>query len=182
MRRRLGWVVLALVILVVVAAVVAVVTVRPSLSDARDRVDRAWTPLQAPLDVRYQALAGVQGALVTGGQANRTVTQDLTAELHQWQEVAHANDPAVQVPIANDLEGLAERVKVNLVASPRLQSLQPLQTALNAFNQAVVNPPAVHTFNAAVDAYQHARTGTIKRLVADVFGFGARPELELAGA
>ena len=109
------------------------------------------------------------------------MTQDLTAELRRWQQVAHANDPAVQVPIANDLEGLAQRLKVNLVASPRLQSLQPLQAALNAFNQAVVNPPAVRTFNAAVDAYQRARTGTIKRLVADAFGFGARPELELSG-
>ena len=181
MRRRLGWLVLALVILVVVAAVVAVVTVRPSLSDARDKVDRAWTPLQAPLVVRYQALGAVDAALVTGGQASRTVTQDLGAELRQWQQVAHANDPAVQTPIANDLEGLAQRVKVNLVVSPHLQALPQLRAALNTFDSAVVNPPAVRAFNSAVDAYQRARTGAIKRLVADVFGFGARPELKLAG-
>jgi hypothetical protein len=182
MRRRFGWLVLALVVLVVAGAVVAVVTQRPGISDARDRVDRAWTPLQAPLDARYQALTGVQAALDAGGQSSRTVTLDLTTALRQWQRVAHADDPAAQVPIANDLEGLVARVKVNLVASPRLQSIQPLQAALSTFNQAVVNPPAVQSFNAAVDAYQRARTGTIKRLVADSFGFGARPELELAGA
>ena len=181
MRRRLGWLALALVVLVIIAGVVAVVAVRPSVNDARDRVDRAWTPLQAPLDARYQDLAEVRAALDAGGQANRTVTQDLTAALHQWQQVARANDPAVQVPSANGLEALVARLKVNLVASPRLQSLPPLQAALDAFNQAVVNPPGVRSFNNAVDAYQRARTGTVKRLVADTFGYGARPQLELAG-
>ena len=180
MRRRLGWLVAALVVLAVVAAVIAVVTVRPSLSDARDRVDRAFTPLQAPLDARYQALTRVEVALDTGGAATRTVTHDLTAALHQWQQVAHADDPAAQVPVANQLEGLAQRVKANLLASPRLQAIPSLPGALGAFDQAIVNPPAVAAFNQAVNAYQHARTGTIRRLVADTFGFSARTELELS--
>jgi hypothetical protein len=180
MRRRLGWLVAALVVLAVVAAVIAVVTVRPSLSDARDRVDRAFTPLQAPLDARYVALTRVEVALDTGGAASRTVTVDLTAALHQWQQVAHADDPATQVPVANQLEGLAQRVKANLLTSPRLQAIPTLQGALGGFDQAIVNPPAVAAFNQAVNAYQHARTGTIRRLVADTFGFDARAELELS--
>ena len=171
----------ALVTLAVAAAVVAVLTVRPDLADARDRVDTAWTPLRAPLVARYQALAGVEVALDGAGASTRTVTKDLTAALTRWQHDAAVDDPAAQAPLANDLEGLALRVKANLVASARLQADPAIGSALGVFDRAVVSPPAVSAYNTAVVAYQHARTGTIRRVVADVFGFDGRPELELAG-
>jgi hypothetical protein len=181
MRRRLGWLVLAVVTLTVLAVVLAVVTVRPDLADKRDRTDRAWTPLRVPLVARYQALAGVEVALHMAGAGSRTVTKDLDAALTRWRQVARVDDPATQAPLADDLEGLALRVKANLVASPRLQSDPGVGAAVGGFDRTVVSPPAVDAYNRAVVAYQHARTGTIRGLAADAFGFGARPELKLGG-
>jgi hypothetical protein len=182
MPRRLRWLALALVALVVVAVVVAVVTVRPGLSDARDRVDQAWSPLRPALVTRYQSLAGVDLALAAAGGQTRTVTKDLSAALTQWQHRARVDDPATQAPLANNLEALALRVKANVVASDRLKGNAGLGTALAAFDQAVVSPPAVAGYNRAVRAYQQQRSGAVHHLVANVFGFDARPTLAIAGA
>jgi hypothetical protein len=179
MRRRLVWLALAVVAVVVVLVVIAVLTTQPDLSDRRDQVDRAWTPLRAPLVARYQTLGGVLEALDAGGGQGRTVTKDLAATLSQWQRLARVDDPASQAPLANDLEGLAARVQANVAASDRLNQNATIKSALDAFHRAVVSPPAVAAYNRAVRAYQHARTGTIRRPVADVLGFDARPQLVL---
>jgi hypothetical protein len=179
MGRRLRWVLLALVVLLVAGAVVTVVTTRPDMSDARDQVDRAWTPLRPPLVARYEALAGVEGALASNGAAHRSVTVDLASTLRRWQEIARVDDPAHQAPLANDLEALAARVKANVASSALLRGNAAINQALAGFDAKVVNPPAVAAYNQAVRAYQHARTGTLRRLVADVFGFDARPQLVL---
>jgi hypothetical protein len=182
MRRRLRWLVLALVLLVVAGIVVAVVTVQPKLSDARDRVDGAWTPLRPALVTRYQALGGVEAALDAGGAQTRAVTVDLHSTLAAWQRLAGVNDAGDQAPLADDLEGLALRVKANVAASARLSSDPAVLMALAAFDRAVVSPPAVAAYNQAVRAYQQERTGAVHHLVAGVFGFSARPELAIAGA
>ncbi len=182
MRRRLRWLVLALVLLVVAGIVVAVVSVQPKLSDARDRVDRAWTPLQPALVARYQTLGGVELALDAGGAQTRTVTVDLHATLASWQRLARVDDPGDQAPLANDLEALALRVKANVAASARLSNDPPLVAALAAFDRSVVSPPGVNAYNQAVLAYQQERTGAVHHLVAGVFGFDARPVLAIAGA
>jgi hypothetical protein len=181
MRRRLRWLVLALVLLVVAGIVVAVVTVQPKLSDARDRVDQAWTPLRPALVARYQALAGVEAALDAGGAQTRGVTIDLHSTLASWQRLAGVNDAAAQAPLANDLEGLALRARANVAASARLSSDPAVLTALAGFDRSVVNPLGVAAYNQAVRAYQQERTGAVHHLVAGVFGFDARPELALAG-
>ena len=182
MRRRLRWLVLALVLLVVAGIVVAVVTVQPKLSAARDRVDGAWTPLRPALVTRYQALGGVEAALDAGGAQTRAVTVDLHSTLAAWQRLAGVNDAGDQAPLADDLEGLALRVKANVAASARLSSDPAVLMALAAFDRAVVSPPAVAAYNQAVRAYQQERTGAVHHLVAGVFGFSARPELAIAGA
>lgn len=181
MPRRLRWLVLALVALVVVGFVVAVVTVQPGLSDARDRVDQTWSPLRPALVARYRSLAGVELALVAAGGQARTVTKDLGAALTEWQRTARVDDPATQAPLANDLEALALRVKANVAASDRLRGNTGLRAALAAFDVAVVNPPAVATYNQAVREYQQQRSGAVHHLVASLFGFDARPTLVVAG-
>ena len=182
MPRRLRWLALALVALVVVAVVVAVVTVRPGLSDARDRVDQAWAPLRPALVARYQNLAGVELSLADAGGQARTVTKDLGVALTQWQHTARVDDPATQAPLANDLEGLTLRVKANVAASDRLRGNARLVTALAAFDRAVVSPPAVAAYNRAARDYQRQRSGAVHHLVANLFGFDARPTLAIAGA
>jgi hypothetical protein len=179
MRRRLLWLALAVVAVVVVLAVVAALTTQPDLSDHRDQVDRAWAPLRAPLVMRYQALGAVLVALDGAGAQGRTVTKDLTAALTRWQRVARVDDPATQAPLANDLEALAARAQANVAASDRLNANATVSAALQAFHKTLVNPPAVAAYNRAVRSYQHARTGTIRRLVADALGFDARPQLVL---
>jgi hypothetical protein len=181
MRRRLPWIGLAVVALAAVALVMAVVTIRPDENDARDRVDRAWTPLRTPLVARYQTLGGVLQALDGAGARGRLVTRDLTVTLQRWQRVARVDDPGLQTPLANELEALAARAKANVSASDRLNADPTVKAALSAFDQVVVSPPVVAAYNRAVDAYEHARTGTIRRLVADVLGFDARPQLTLGG-
>jgi hypothetical protein len=179
MRRRLVWLALAVVAVVVVLGVVAVLTTQPDLSDHRDQVDRAWTPLRVPLVARYQKLGGVLETLDAAGAQGRSVTKDLAATLARWDRLAHVDDPAAQAPLANDLEALAARVQANVSASDRLNASTTIKAALQGFNNAVVSPPAVAAYNRAVRAYQHARTGTIRGPVADLLGFDARPQLVL---
>jgi hypothetical protein len=182
MRHRLRWLVLAVVLLLVAGIVVAVVRVEPKLSDARGRVDSAWTPLRPSLIARYQALTGVDLTLVAAGTQTQTVATDLHQTLASWQRSVQVDDAATQAPLANDLEALALRVKANVAASARLQGDQALTAAIATFDRALVSPPAVHAYNQAVLAYQHERTGAIHHLVAGLFGFDARPELAIAGA
>jgi hypothetical protein len=179
MRRRLRWLLLAVVVLAVIAAVVAVVTVQPDLSDARDRVDRTWAPLRAPLVARYQALAGVELTLAAAGGSTRTVTRDLQATLIRWQQAVKQGDAGTQATLADALEALAQRVKANFVASGRLRSNAPLSAALTGFDQRLVSPPAVAAYNRAVRAYEPKRRGAVRSLVASVFGFDGRPVLVL---
>ncbi|HSO95820.1 MAG TPA: hypothetical protein VLV81_07235 [Acidimicrobiia bacterium] len=181
MRRWVKWLALAVVALVVGALVVAVLTVRPRLADARDGVDHAWVPLRVPLVVRYQRLNGVVLALDAAGARQRAVTTDLTAALAQWQRVAATDDPGAQAPLADDLEALALRARANVQHSDRLRQNPTLQTAFAAFDQAIVNPPAVSAYNRAVQAYQRRRTSTAGRIVASLFGFGERPVLMIVG-
>jgi hypothetical protein len=181
MRRWVKWLAVAVVALVVAGVVIAVVTVRPRLSNARDNVDHAWAPLRVPLIARYQALGGVVLALDASGAKDRSVTKDLTGALGRWQRIARTDDPGAQAPLADDLEGLALRVKANVDASDKLKAVPALKTALAAFDQTVVSPPAVAAYNRAVHTYQQRRTGTVGRLVAAMFGFGNRPVLLVAG-
>ena len=70
-------------------------------------------------------------------------------------------------------------MQANVSASDRLNQNTTIKAALDTFHRAVVSPPSVAAYNRAVRAYQHARTGTIRGLVADVLGFDTRPQLAL---
>jgi hypothetical protein len=181
MRRWVKWLALAVVALVVAGLVVAVITVQPRLADARDSVDHAWAPLRVPLIARYQRLSGVVVTLDAAGARDRAVTKDLTAALAQWQHSAPTDDPGTQAPLADELEALALRARANVQHSDRLKSNPALQTAFAAFDQAIVNPPAVVAYNQAVNTYQRRRSSTAGRIVAGLFGFGGRPVLTIVG-
>ena len=181
MRRWVKWLALAVVALVVAGLVIAVVTVQPRLADARDSVDHAWAPLRVPLIARYQRLGGVMVALDAAGARERTVTKDLTAALAQWQRTAPTDNPGAQAPLADELEALALRARVNVQHSDRLKANPGLLAAFGAYDQAIVNPPAVVAYNRAVSTYQQRRTSTAGRIVAALFGFGDRPVLTIVG-
>jgi hypothetical protein len=182
--RRLRWIVVlvaVLLVVAVVAVVAALALVRPGLEDGRDRVDQRWTPLRPALIARYDALEGVATALADGGAGDRTVTTDLENALARWQRYAvrgpkHTN-PATEVTIANSLEELARRVLANLIASAKLRTNEPLQIAVQAYDQAIVPEPAVQAYNRAVRAYEDDRSGFVERVVAGALGYESRAVL-----
>ena len=183
--RRLRWVVVLVAVLLVVAVVAALLLVRPGLEDGRDRVDQRWTPLRPALSARYDALDGVATALADAGAGERTVTKDLDDTLARWQQYAvrgpKHTDPATEVTIANSLEGLARRVLANLIASEKLRTNEPLQAAVQTYDQAIVPEPAVRAYNRAVRGYEDDRSGVLERLVAGALGYESRAVL-VAGA
>jgi hypothetical protein len=181
--RRLRWIILLLVLLLVGGVVAAALLVRPDLVDGRDRVDATWAPLRSPLATRYEALGGVATALAAAGAGDRAATLDLGAELERWQAFAlrgpKHTDPGAEAATADELEALARRARANVAASARLAVDPGIAAAFAAFDQAVVAPEAVKTYNRAVRTYEHAREGTIEELVAQVLGYDARPVLVL---
>jgi hypothetical protein len=88
-------------------------------------------------------------------------------------------DPGAEATTADELEALARRARANVAASARLSADPGIASAFAAFDQAVVAPAAVKAYNRAVRAYERARTGTIKSLVARALGYDARPVLVL---
>jgi hypothetical protein len=181
--RRLRWILLVLVLLMVGGVVAAALLVRPDLVDTRDQVDATWAPLRAPLATRYEALGDVATGLTAAGAGDRAATVDLIAELERWRAFAlrgpKHTDPGAEAATADDLEALARRARANVAASARLTADPAIAAAFAAFDQAVVAPATVKAYNRAVRAYEHAREGTIKALVARALGYDARPVLVL---
>lgn len=181
--RRLRWILLLAVLLTVGAVIAAVILIRPDLVEARDRVDARWTTLRAPLAARYEALGGVATALTAAGAGERAVTRDVTAVLKRWDAFAlrgaeHTN-PGAETTTADELEALARRARANVAASARLSTNPAIAAAFAAFDQQVVPPPIVRSYNQATRAYQEARAGIIDSLVARALGYDARPVLVL---
>ena len=179
--RRLRWIVVLVAVLLVVAVVAALVLVRPGLEDGRDRVDRGWTPLRprsSPGTTRSRA-SPPRSPMPAPPTA--AVTKDLERQLARWQRYAvrgpKHTDPATEVAIANSLEELARRVLANLIASQRLRTNEPLQVALQAYDQAIVPEPEVRAYNRAVREYEDDRSGFVERIVAGALGYDSRPVL-----
>lgn len=181
--RRLRWIIPLLLVVVAASAAAAYLLVQPDLADGRDRVDSTWSPLRAPLAVRYEALGALTQALVDAGAADRAVTKDLTVALQRWNRFALRGpthtDPGAEAAIANDLEALGRRTRANIAASARLNTNPGVVAALGAFDLAVIPPPLVNVYNRAVRTYEDARGGTIDSFVAKVLAFDARPVLQI---
>jgi hypothetical protein len=179
--RRVRWLVAIAVVLLVAGSVAAVVLVQPDLSEARDRVDAAWTPLRAPLAARYTALDGVAQTMTAAGAGDRAVTKDLDATLARWSKLALRGDahtdPGAEAATANELEALARRVRANVQGSDKLKTNVVLNDAIAKYDQTIAPAPAVVAYNRAARAYEDQREGTIHSLVATALGFDGRPQL-----
>jgi hypothetical protein len=184
MARRIRRLAVVVLVLLVAGAVALVLTARPRLEDRRDDVDRAWTPLRAPLAARYEQLAGLHEQMAAAGAGERAVTRSLQRTLARWERLRRARDgdadADAEAETADELEGLATRLGAVVQSSDRLRAVDPLNQALAAFQGAVPPLPAVQTYNDATEEYEDARTSFLRRPVASVFSYEARPQLLLA--
>ena len=177
MRRRLPWILAALLVLVVGGAIALVVVEKPTLDDARDAVDAGWEPLQEPLVARYEHLGTALAALDAAGGGDRSVAQDLTRELAAWKKAVAKGGVGTQTEVANRLEGQATRLRANVRVSPRLAGVGALRSAVDAFEGSAPPQDLVRAYNRAVRAYEDDRNDSLRKPVARFFGYDARPLL-----
>jgi hypothetical protein len=180
MRRRLPWILAALLVLVVGGAIALVVVEKPDLDDARDAVDARWEPLRAPLTARYDQLGAALAALNAAGGGDRSVAQALTSELAAWQKAVKDGDPGTQAEVANRLEGDAARLRANVFVAPRLAESNELTSAISAFAGTAPPIDLVRAYNRAVRDYEDARNDSLRKPVARLFGYDSRPILVIA--
>ena len=103
------------------------------------------------------------------------MTQDLTTELAAWTDALDGGSATRQTEVANRVEGQARRLRANVFASPRLAQSTELASAIDEFGAAEPAAELVDAYNRAVRTYEDDRTDTFRRVVAVLFGFGARP-------
>ncbi len=177
MRRRLPWILALLIVLVVGGAIAVVIVERPALEDARDAVDNRWKPLHGPLTARYAQLTTAQAALVAAGFGDRSVSQDLERDLADWEEAVASGNPGTEAEVANRLEADGKRLKANAFGSPVLAQVAGLLPAITAFDSAAPSADLVDVYNQAVRAYETDRNDSVRKPVARLFGYKARPVL-----
>ncbi len=177
MRRRLPWILAVVLVLVVGGAIALIVVEKPELDDARDAVDARWLPLRAPLVSRYEQLGAALAALDAAGGGDRSVAKDLTEELAVWKKAVAGGDAGTQAEVANRLEGEATRLRANVAGAPRLAGAGDLTSALEAFAGSAPPQDLVRAYNRAVRAYEDDRNDSLRKPVARLFGYDARPVL-----
>ncbi len=177
-RRGLLLVVVALVVSSVAASATAVALgSRSDLSSSRRRVDHAWVALRPALDARYQRLG--EAATTARGQLNtgRAAFDEIDRAVAGWPGTARSATDG-QVAAAARLEGLAGRLAAIVATTPRLRSAGAVSDALHRLQQ-TGTAAARDAYNEAVAAYQRARGGFPRRLVAGALGYDDRRTLEV---
>jgi hypothetical protein len=177
MRRRLPWILALLLVLVVGGAIALVVVEKPALGDARDAVDARWKALRAPLVTRYEKLDAARAALVAAGGGDRGVAKELASDLTAWKKALANGDPGTQAAAANLLEAQSKRLAANVFASDRLRTVEALTQAITDFSGAAPPKPLIDAYNEAVRSYEHDRNDSLRKPVAKLFGYEARPLL-----
>jgi hypothetical protein len=168
----------ALVVSALAASATAVaLTSRSDLSSTRRRVDAAWVRLRPGLTDRYVRLG--EAAVVARNRlgASRAVFDEIDKAVIDWPGTGRQPTDR-QVAAAAGLEGLAARLVATVAATPRLRSATDVSTALDRLH---ATDPSVGrgAYNAAVNAYQQARGGFPRRLVAGALGYEDRRMLEV---
>src|SRR4051794_15606942 len=171
MGRWIRWTVLALVVVVVTGTVILVITVRPGLQDDAQEVRRSWKPLLQPLATRYTALGGVEAALEAAGTGDRATTKELKQLLSDWELLAATNDDAAQAKNADQLEGLAARIRATVAASERLKTNADLTKAFLTFEGTTIPIGLVRRYNTTVLDYERNRDGLLRGIVANLDGY-----------
>jgi hypothetical protein len=177
-RRVALLVVVALAVSSVAASATAVALgSRSDLSSSRHRVDDAWAALRPALTARYASLG--QAAAVARDRLgdDRTVFADITRAVTDWPGT-EAWPTDRQVAAAAHLEGLAARLATTVATTPRLRAATDVAEAMRPLEQTDA-AQAGAPYNAAVKAYQKARGGFPRRLVAGALGYEDRRTLEV---
>jgi hypothetical protein len=167
---------------VAVSAVAATATAvalgsRADLASSRRRVDTAWLALRPALDARYRDLGDAAGLAHDRLGADRSVFDDVARAVAAWPGTARQPTER-QVAAAAGLEGLAGRLAALVAATPRLRTAADVGDALRRLQQSDSGAGRA-AYNAAVAAYQRARGGFPRRLVAGALGYDDRRTLEV---
>ena len=177
-RRVVLLVVVALTVSALAASATAVALgSRADLSSSRRRVDVAWSALRPSLTARYNNLAQAAGLARDRLNANRTVFDDITKAVNDWPGTGQWPTDR-QVAAAAHLEGLVARLSATVATTPRLRAAADVAAAmgpLDGTDTAQTGAP----YNAAVKAYQKARGGFPRSLVAGALGYEDRRTLEV---
>ncbi|MGH8977097.1 MAG: hypothetical protein ACRDV7_03400 [Acidimicrobiia bacterium] len=168
--RVLRRLVLLGVVLAVIALLVLVLTSRPDLEDAKKSVDTTWTATVEPLDARYALLAQATEPLRGRPGPAGALAEEVDAGLQNWIEARESENRADAIAAANELEGLGRRVVVLVNTSPTLAADPAAKAPSDAFAGAGL-PGELTAFAEAVQAYEEARQGPVRSVVADVFGY-----------
>ena len=177
-RRGLLLVLVALVVSAVAASATAVALgSRADLSANRRRVDAAWVALRPALDGRYQSLGAAAAAARARLVGGRAVVDEIDAAVGTWPGTARFPTDR-QVAAAAHLEGLTARLTATVATTPRLRSAAEVAEAMGRL-QRTDTAPLRGAYNAAVRAYQEARGGFPRRLVAGALGYDDRRTLEI---
>jgi hypothetical protein len=177
-RRGLLLVVVALVVSAVAGSATAVALgSRADLSSSRRRVDAAWAQMRPSLDGRYGRLGEAANVARARLGSDRAVFAEIGDAVSAWPGTARATTD-LQVAAAARLEGLAGRLAATVATTPRLRSAGDVTDALRRLQQTDTTP-ARDAYNAAVGAYQRARGGFPRRLVAGALGYDDRRTLEV---
>jgi len=177
-RRGLLLVVVALVVSAAAASATAVALgSRADLSSSRRRVDDAWMALRPALDGRYQRLGAAAAAARVALTTGRGVFDDIDRDVAAWPGTARSATDR-QVAAAARLEGLAGRLSAAVATTPRLGAAADVAEAMHRLEQ-TDTATARAAYNTAVAAYQRARGGFPRRLVAGALGYDDRRTLEV---
>jgi hypothetical protein len=177
-KRMVLLVVVALVVSAVAASATAVALAsRTELSSSRHRVDVAWTELRPALTGRYQSLGQAAAAARARLNAPRSVFDDIAKAVAEWPGTERWPTDR-QVGAAAQLEGLAARLAATVATTPRLRESADVTAALRPLQQSDT-AQAGAPYNNAVLAYQRARGGFPRRLVAGALGYDDRRTLEV---
>jgi len=172
--------ILVLVAIVVSAAAATATAValgsRADLASSRHRVDAAWSALRPALDARYHDLGDAAGAAHDRLGADRSVFDDVARAVAAWPGTA-GQPTDRQVAAAAGLEGLAGRLAAVVAATPRLRTAGDVGDAMRRLQQSDSGAGRA-AYNAAVAAYQRARGGFPRRLVAGALGYDDRRTFE----
>jgi hypothetical protein len=177
-RRGLLLVLVALVVSAVAASATAVALgSRADLSSSRRRVDAAWVALRPALDGRYSRLGAAAAVARAGLGSGRAVFDDIGAAVAAWPGTVRSTTDR-QVAAAAGLEGLAGRLSATVASTPRLRTAGDVAEAMRRLEQ-TDTATARAAYNTAVAAYQRARGGFPRRLVAGALGYDDRRTLEV---
>jgi hypothetical protein len=175
MKRPRTLLIVVILALLVGALAFAVVLPRRTLSDKRDAADTAFTALRPSLDARYATVPSVLTALDAAGARDRTPTRALRTAFARWTAAARGDDPTTLTDAANRVEGDVARTRALVGASDTLKAVAALTAAYVQYDRALPAARLVEENNAAVDAYDAARRGILRRVAVAAGGFEARP-------